>query len=331
MRKFAVYACLILLVLAGLVACGGGGGGGDSSGSAASTTDTTPPALAVTVYASPSNLQEQTIAGTVEAGASVTVTISSGTATAGPVTVNGTVWSCPLTEIAEGDYTVTVEAADAADNKETVVLTLTCNLLAPDLTVKPVLDPNNLDAAVIGGTVAPGADVAVVVDGVAIPDADVFYPTPDTWEVVLPTGMTGGETIVVTADDGSDTATIVTFLVVDINGPEVAAMVPADGSSVDPGAVEILVTFSDLQGVDELTVDEASILVDSEAQGIITGTVTFDVATQIATFTPDADLAASDVITVTVTGVEDEFGNVMAVDWVGTFTTNLAGPPPAPF
>src|SRR4029077_13076630 len=63
----------------------------------------------------------------------------------------------------------------------------------------------------------------------------------------------------------------------------------------------------------------------------VTGTITHDASNTIFTFTPSSPLAISTVFTATITtGVRDLFGNVLASDFVWSFTTaaNGCNPPP---
>jgi hypothetical protein len=64
--------------------------------------------------------------------------------------------------------------------------------------------------------------------------------------------------------------------------------------------------------------------------GGVTGTVTYDAASNTATFTPAAPLANATTYTATVTtGVKDQIGNSMATDAVWSFTTLAVAPPPS--
>jgi len=63
----------------------------------------------------------------------------------------------------------------------------------------------------------------------------------------------------------------------------------------------------------------------------VAGTVNYVVATQIATFTPTTPLALNTTYTATITtGVADTFGNMLATNFVWTFTTPVGPCTPAP-
>ena len=101
----------------------------------------------------------------------------------------------------------------------------------------------------------------------------------------------------------------------DSTAPTVVLLNPADL------APEVLVnrafhaTFS--KAMDPLTINTASFRVAGVA-----GTVTYDVANSIATFTPSGDLAASTTYTLTITtGARDTAGNSLAANKVWSITT----------
>ena len=65
------------------------------------------PALVITSATSPSNGAPQTITGVVQLGTPPPVVTATGTAVVGPVTVNGSLWSCKLSGLPPGDTTIT--------------------------------------------------------------------------------------------------------------------------------------------------------------------------------------------------------------------------------
>jgi FtsP/CotA-like multicopper oxidase with cupredoxin domain len=90
-------------------------GGTVTAPSGGSIGGTTLPSLVIDTLISPSNGSVQTIAGTVQAGITPKV-VASSTVLVGPVTVNGTAWSCQLSGLAKGDNAVTVTAKDTSGN-----------------------------------------------------------------------------------------------------------------------------------------------------------------------------------------------------------------------
>jgi hypothetical protein len=79
------------------------------------TLDTAVPTLTLGAVTSPTRSTGQIVSGTVEAGITPDVKVSSA-AVVGPVTLAGTTWSAQLTLLASGPNTVTVTAADPAGN-----------------------------------------------------------------------------------------------------------------------------------------------------------------------------------------------------------------------
>lgn len=140
-RRWFLAAAVALLV----AACGGGGGG---DGSTSAPPDTSAPALTVAAETILTNRADQPLSGTVEAGATLQVTVVP-SGTAGNVAVSGTTWSCTATGLVEGVSTVTVAASDAAGNRTTVQATITSDRTPPSATaLRPLGDA--VDAPVRG-------------------------------------------------------------------------------------------------------------------------------------------------------------------------------------
>lgn len=109
-----------------------------------------------------------------------------------------------------------------------------------------------------------------------------------------------------------------TAAVADITRPTVILVNPADLATGVATSSAIHATFS--EAMDPLTISTASFKVAG-----VTGLVTYNAITKIATFTPSAALAVSTTYTATVTtGVADLAGNTMLVDKVWRFTTAAA-------
>jgi cytochrome c peroxidase len=79
------------------------------------TVNTTAPVLTINTPATMTKNSTQTISGTVEPGVTPVVSVNTG-ASVGPVTVNGTTWTCTVSGLAKGDNTITVTATNAAGN-----------------------------------------------------------------------------------------------------------------------------------------------------------------------------------------------------------------------
>ena len=111
-------------------------------------------------------------------------------------------------------------------------------------------------------------------------------------------------------------------------GPTVAFTFPQDGASDVPVNTSIVIGFDQPMNPD--TINESTILVTANGTPI-SGTVTYDAESNVATFTPDADLPEGTVITVTVTtDVEDDEGNPMVDPYVFEFETGTEEDTTAP-
>src|ERR1700738_114425 len=111
--------------------------------------------------------------------------------------------------------------------------------------------------------------------------------------------------------------------------PTVTSVNPVDGSGpLCPNTAIVTATFSKPMNPATLT---ASTFTVSSGAGTVPGSVSYVAATNTATFTPTAPLAASSSFTATVTtGAFDTFGNPLGANFVWKFTTSAAcAPPPA--
>jgi hypothetical protein len=113
--------------------------------------------------------------------------------------------------------------------------------------------------------------------------------------------------------------------------PTVTSVTPANGSTlVCPNVAIVSATFS--KAMNPATINTTTFTLSGPG-GPVTGTVTYDSSTSIATFTPTNALAVSTTYTATITtGAADTFGNHLAANSVSTFTTSAtctALPPPS--
>jgi hypothetical protein len=108
--------------------------------------------------------------------------------------------------------------------------------------------------------------------------------------------------------------------VLDKTRPEVAATVPADGSSDVKLNRAILVHFD--EEIDAATITTTSFLLTDADDNSIAGSVEMDTTNRIAVFTPVENLEADTTYTVTVTEViEDSHDNNLENNFGWTFTT----------
>jgi hypothetical protein len=114
--------------------------------------------------------------------------------------------------------------------------------------------------------------------------------------------------------------------------PTVPSVTPPDGSTlVCPNIAVISATFS--KAMNPATINTTTFTLSGPG-GSVTGTVTYDSSTSIATFTPPAaSLTPNTKFTATITtGVADTFGNHLAANFTWSFTTSAPCgqlPPPS--
>lgn len=117
--------------------------------------------------------------------------------------------------------------------------------------------------------------------------------------------------------------TFTTGAVADVTPPTVILVNPADLATDVAINSAVHATFS--KDMDQLTISPVTFTVAG-----VTGLVTYDAVSRIATFTPSANLDVNTTYTATVTtGAKDLAGNALAADYVWSFTTaNVIVPPP---
>jgi len=105
--------------------------------------DTIPPTITIDAVSSPTNIDYQTVTGTIESGATIEVTCL--TAAVGTVTTTDTTWSVEITGMDEGDNEITATATDQAGNKASDTATIVVDPTLPTITIKPVTSPTKFD------------------------------------------------------------------------------------------------------------------------------------------------------------------------------------------
>ena len=147
----------------------------------------------------------------------------------------------------------------------------------------------------------------------------------NTWSLTIPAGSElalGTYEVLATATDGSgNAATDITsneLVVQDITAPTVSSVTPLNGAT--DVALSTTVTAAFNEDIFAASVDSGSFTL--AANSSVSGTVSFDGASKIATFTPDSGLALAATYTATLTtGITDLVGNGLASDYNWSFTT----------
>lgn len=156
----------------------------------------------------------------------------------------------------------------------------------------------------------------------------VGNPATFTPTVALASSTTYTATITTGAHDTFGNALaankVWTFIIADIIPPTVQSVSPANGAASVAVNSAVNITFS--EPMDPLTINGTNITLKTTSSGTaVTGTVTYNAATNTATFTPSGALAFGTGYTVTVTtGVKDVAGNALATQFTSTFATAAA-------
>ncbi len=173
------------------------------------------------------------------------------------------------------------------------------------------MDPASINSS---SFVITGMTGAVVYD--AINKIALFKPSPD-----FAPNTAYNASITVGARDMSGTPLAAPFnfsfttrATKDTSAPNIVAVNLVAGATCVPLNQTIQVTFD--EQMNPLTIDPSTFFI----QGVA-GTVTYDVVTQMATFTPSANLAAKTTYTIVVTAGALDMGGVPVTPLQQTFTT----------
>ncbi|MGC1658844.1 MAG: Ig-like domain-containing protein [Candidatus Acidiferrales bacterium] len=186
---------------------------------------------------------------------------------------------------------------------------------------------------------APGAFSLMTTVGAVPVTGTVTYDTASNTAIFTPTANLANSTqftatisSAVTDLSGNALATggatnpwtFTTGTTLDVTAPTVTVTNPADAATAVPVSTTISATFS--TAMNPTTITTESFLVTATADGTpVSGTVAYDPADQIATFTPSADLDASTQYTAAISpAVEDLAGNALVAGLVPnpwSFTT----------
>jgi len=228
------------------------------------SSDTASPAVSIT---SPTN--GATVSGTVTVSGQATdnVGVSSVSMTAGaiaiPCALSGSAYSCTWNSgsSANGNYTITVTAKDAANNRGSSSVDVTLN--NPDTTAPAVTINSPANGATISGTVTV---TGTATDNVGVSSVTMSTGGPSTACTVTGTNYSctwnagslsdGSYTITVTAKDAANnsgaSSISVTVSNADTTPPTVSIAVPTNGATV-AGTVTVTGTATDNVGVNSVT------------------------------------------------------------------------------
>jgi Ice-binding-like/Bacterial Ig-like domain len=174
-------------------------------------------------------------------------------------------------------------------------------------------------------TVAPGVTGTVTLDGTGRIAAFIPSSTLAIGTVYTATITTGAQDLFGNALASAFVWTFTTAANGCNPAPLVVSVAPPNGSASVCSNAVVTAAFSEAMNV--ATINAATFTVTPG----VTGTVTHDASNTIFTFTPSTSLAIGTAYTATITtGTRDLFGNVLASNFVWTFTTAANGCNPAP-
>ncbi|WP_199724611.1 Ig-like domain-containing protein, partial [Corallococcus sp. AB011P] len=219
------------------------------------TVDQTPPTVAIDapVDGAILNTPNVTVEGSSSGASYVTLTV--GAASYGPITVNGDgSWSFPLPgPLAEGSYTATAVATDAAGNTSTTATTnFTVDLTAPTVEISTPGDGDVIGTSTVTvtGTATGATSVTLTYNGTD------YGPIPvdgsGNWSYQLPVSLPEGSitvTAVATDAAGNTSTPDSTTFTVDLTVPTVAISNPLTGTSVNTGTVTVTGTTTNATSV----------------------------------------------------------------------------------
>lgn len=221
-----------------------------------------PPALTIDPVPATVTVSTVSISGTVDAGASVSVTAGA-TALAGPVVyTSATSWRCDVTGLVVGDNTISVSASNAAGITTPVQsVTVTYLAPAPALSVTSAVPGlTNVATLVVTGTVDAGATVTVTNTTTAVSGAAAVAGATWSYTVALAEGL---NSIGVSAQKPlSSAATAVMDVTLDTAAPLLVVSALSDGSYAGSQIQNITGTVSDRSAVTVMVNDVQTTLVD---------------------------------------------------------------------
>lgn len=203
------------------------------------------------------------------------------------------------------------------------------------------MDPATISAAgtftvvtTVGAVAVPGVVTYDTASNTAIftPSANLAASTQYTAAISNPAKDLSGNALI--AASVANPWNFTTGTTANAAGPSITLENPANAATLVPIDATINATFS--AAMNPATITTGTFLVTVTADGTpVSGTVAYNAASQIATFTPSANLLASTQFTATISpAVQDLNGNALAAGvapnpWNFTTGTTAGGPGPA--
>ncbi len=250
--------------------------------------DSTPPPLLLGPVSTVTPNTAQTIGGITENGATVQVTVDTlSDQQVTPVSPADAPygWEENISGLAEGVNTVTVTATDKAGNANLnpVTTTITLDPSAPDVAIDPISPAVLKSNLTLTGTVQEGATVTVSASGATVSD---LQQSAGTWSGKV-SGLPKGEStpVTVTATDASGNVGTAEVDLVYNTAPTVTSTVPT-ANRTDASVNTAIQAVFDQPVLNVAT----SFTLKNSAGDAVQGTVSYDSASNTATFTPSSPL-----------------------------------------
>jgi hypothetical protein len=189
-------------------------------------------------------------------------------------------------------------------------------------TFSKAMDPSTISTATFTLTGPGTTPVSGAVAYAALGTAAIFTPTsnlaPNT--TFTATITTGVQDVAGNALASNYVWSFITGSTSDTTPPTVTSTNPANGVTGVCINKTVNATFS--KAMDPLTINTATFTLAGPASAAVTGTVSYNATSNVATFTPVSNLAPNTPFTATITtGVTDLAGNALESDFVWMFTT----------
>ena len=222
-------------------------------------------------------------------------------------THTGSLWSSTGTQLATGTFT-----NETASGWQTLLFANPVQITANTVYVASYFDPDGQYAT---------DDQQFYPGPFASPDVSPLYSPPLS---AVRAGVNsangvynaGGPGFPTSAFDGSGYGVDVIFSTTNSTPPTVTAETPASGSTGNLVSVTPTATFSQA-----VTPTSVSFTVKGSSGNSVAGSVSFNAADTVATFTPSSSLAASTSYTATVSGAQNASGVTMTSPFSWSFTT----------
>src|ERR1700682_5005414 len=271
-----------------------------------------------------------TLTGTLFASGATIGLSGTGITVSNTTVVSGTTITATLT-IASNAPTGAQNVTVTSSGKTSGSQTFTVNSGAGAPTLSSVSPSSGTQGQTVGVTLTgtlfvSGATIGLSGTGITVSNTMVVSSTTITATFTIASNApTGAQNVTVTSSgktSGSQTFAVNLLL------PMVTSTNPANGATAVPINRKITATFN--KPMDPATITTATFMVRCSTMNV-TGTVTYNAASNVATFAPESDLTSDVLFTATITtGAKDLAGNSLASDYVWTFTTGEGADATAP-